>query len=133
MRISGVIVIDHTTNLSRIIPKIAKSARMVVGLLVLLVHLVSQPCGEKGEKLADVFRVGVHECERGECAKLSQNANTANPAAGKAMRLRLDCSLVMEYENLSSWLCLLAHSSNLPRTSSILLSLRGSVLILPAP
>lgn len=90
---------------------------MVVGLRVLLVHLVAQPCGEEGEELADIFGVGVHECERGEGAELYKAPNTANPAAGKAMRLRFDCSLVMEYENLSSWLFLLAHCSNLLRTS----------------
>lgn len=69
---------------------------MVVGFLVLLVHLVAQPSGQKGEELADVSRVGVDEGVGSEHAELAIDRPTAKPAAGKATKLLEDCSRVME-------------------------------------
>lgn len=133
MSVSCVVVIDHALDLNRVLPEIAKPARVVVGSHIILVHLVAQPRGEEGEELADVLGVGVHESEGSQSAELHQLSTTAKPAAGKAIRLFPTCSLVTAYDNLSTCPLARAHSSKRPSTCSILLSFRGSVLILPDP
>jgi hypothetical protein len=99
--IAGIIVIDHSPDLGRIVPKIAEPPRVVVGFSVVFVRLVAEPGGKQGEKFSDILGVGVDKGERGNNAKLHQKDGTANPAAGKAMRLLLSCSLVTVYVNLS--------------------------------
>jgi hypothetical protein len=133
MSITSVIVIDHLSDLSGVVPEVAEPPRKVIRLVVLLVHLVAEPCGKQSEELADVLAVGVHEGEGRDHSELHRGIFTAKPAAGKAMRLFSFSLLVIEYLNLSSWLLLRAHYSKRERTNSMRSSLRASVLILPAP
>jgi hypothetical protein len=94
--VSAVVVINHALDLLGIVPEVAETTRVVVGQLVLLVHLVPQPSSEKGEELANVSRVGVNEGEGSQCSELLRRLVTANPAAGKAIRLFVVCSFVIE-------------------------------------
>lgn len=66
---------------------------MIISLFVLLVDLISEPCRKEGEEFANVSRVGVNKCKWGKYSELSSIIFTANPAAGKAMRLLFDCYL----------------------------------------
>lgn len=94
--VARVIVIEHSADVWRIIPKVAKAARVIIGFFVLFMHFVAKPSGQQGEKFADVTRVGMHKCVRSKHSELSIDRHTANPAAGNATKLREDCSRVIE-------------------------------------
>jgi hypothetical protein len=75
----------------------------------------------------------VHEGVGSDDSELHVASVTAKPAAGKAMALRADCSLLMTYLKVSALPLARAHSSKRARTSSTRCSLRGSVLMRPEP
>ena len=61
MSISGVIIVNHSSDVRWIVPEIAESSRDVVTLRVVLVGLVSEPGREEGETFSDILGVRVHE------------------------------------------------------------------------
>lgn len=64
MSIAGIIIVDHSSDVCRIVPKVAKPLRVVVRLSVALVCFVSQPGCEQCEEFADISGVRVDESER---------------------------------------------------------------------
>jgi hypothetical protein len=59
--IARIIVIDHPTNFCRIVPKIAKTTRMIIRLIVVQMGAISQPSCQQSETFADISRVRVDE------------------------------------------------------------------------
>jgi hypothetical protein len=62
--VPGIIVIDHSADVGRVVPKVTKPSRVVVRLGIALMSLVSQPCCEQSEEFADISGVRVDESER---------------------------------------------------------------------
>lgn len=93
--ISGIVIVDHAADLRGVIPEVAEPPRVVVRFCVVGVSLVAEVGGQQSEALADVLGVGMHEGVRSNDSELHGASVTANPAAGKAMALRVDCSLLM--------------------------------------
>ena len=61
MSISGVIIVNHSSDVRWVVPEITKSSRYVVTLCVVLVGLISEPGCEEGETFSDILGVRVHE------------------------------------------------------------------------
>ena len=60
--IPWIIVINHSSDVEWVVPKVSKSSRDVVGLCVVFVHFVAQPGCEQGKTFSDILGVRVHEC-----------------------------------------------------------------------
>ncbi len=133
MSITSIVVINHFSDLGRIVPEIAKSSWKVIGFQIILVKFIAEPSGEKCKELPNILAVGVYKGLGRNSTELYVYIITANPAAGKAIKLLSLSACVMAYLNLSSCPFLAAHSSKRESTNSIRYSLMGSVLILPDP
>lgn len=94
-RIPCVIIVDHSADVSRVVPEVAEASGVVIGLRVVVVRFVAKVSRQEGETLANVLGVGVDEGVGSDDSELHVTSVTAKPAAGKAMELRVDCSLLM--------------------------------------
>lgn len=133
MSIASIVVINHFSDLGGVVPEIAEPSRKVVWFQIILVKFVAQPSGEKCEELANVLAVRVYKSIGRNSTELYACKITANPAAGKAIKLFSLSACEIAYLNFSSCPFLDAHSSKRESTNSIRYSLMGSVLILPEP
>lgn len=68
--ITSVIVINHLSNLCRIVPEVAESSRKVIGFRVLFVNFVAQPSGKQSEAFSNIFAVRVYKSQRRDDSKL---------------------------------------------------------------
>ena len=55
MGISSVIIVNHSPDVSGVVPKIAKSSGVVVALCVMLMCLISKPSGEQCETFSNIL------------------------------------------------------------------------------
>lgn len=61
--VPSIVVVDHSADFDGIVPKVAKSPRMIIGLFVVFVCFVPQISCENCEDFANVLRVRMDEHE----------------------------------------------------------------------